>query len=405
MVERALSSIRDFLRLESASGMILLGAAVLALLVENSALAPLYDQLLGTTAAVQIGELKISKPLLLWINDGLMAIFFLLVGLEIKREIVAGELSNWQRASLPVFGAIGGMAFPALIFVAINLNTPETLNGWAIPAATDIAFALGLLALVGPGIPVSVKVFLLGLAILDDLGAIIIIALFYTADLSVGALGLAAAGLAGLFALNRAGVRTLTPYILVGVFIWVCVLKSGVHATLAGVAVALFIPMDRSGADDHAHCPLRHLEHTLHPWVAFMIMPLFAFANAGVSFEGLGLAGLLAPLPLGIAAGLFIGKQLGVMTLVFTAVKLGLARLPEGVSWGMFYGAALLTGVGFTMSLFIGTLAFADPAFADDVRLGVLAGSVLSGVAGFLVLKMSARRSVVTAPARSQPLP
>ena len=389
-------AIREFLRHESASGVILMLAAVLALVFDNSPLAWLYDGLLDTPLAIQVGALKIAKPLLLWINDGLMAIFFLLVGLEIKREVLEGELSSIGKAALPAVAAVGGMAMPAAVFVAINWGNAETLKGWAIPAATDIAFALGILALLGTRVPLALKVFLLALAIIDDLGAIVIIALFYTDGLSTTALSLAAIGIVGLILLNRLGVTRLTPYVLVGIFMWVCVLKSGVHATLAGVALAFAIPLRVKGNAETA--PLRLLEHELHPWVAYGVMPIFAFANAGVPLGGLSFADLLAPLPLGIAAGLFIGKQVGVMSFVWIAVRIGLCRLPPGISWAQIYGVALLAGIGFTMSLFIGTLAFEDPSQASGVRLGVLCGSITSAICGYLLLRL---RSEAPNPARA----
>ncbi len=387
MVKRAVSAIREFLKLEAASGILLIGAALLALAIQNSPASWLYDALLSTPVAIKVGALEIAKPLLLWINDGLMAIFFLLVGLEIKRELVEGELSDWNRASLPAVGALGGMAVPALVYLAVNWSDPVTRGGWAIPAATDIAFALGILSLAGRSVPSSLKIFLLALAIIDDLGAIVIIALFYTSDLSVISLALAGLGIGGLMLLNLRGVSRLAPYILIGVVIWVCVLKSGVHATLAGVAVALCIPIRARDGDGEQREPLGHLEHALHPWVAFGIMPLFAFANAGVSFAGMSLASFLEPLPLGIALGLFLGKQVGVFGFSWIAVKAGLCRLPKGVTWAQFYGVALLTGIGFTMSLFIGTLAFDDPQYGVGVRLGVLSGSLVSAVLGYLLVK------------------
>ncbi|KZD12588.1 Na+/H+ antiporter NhaA [Oceanibaculum pacificum] len=387
----AATALRDFLKTEAAGGIILLIAAVLALILVNSPLGWLYNMLLDTPVEVRIGALVIAKPLLLWINDGLMAIFFLLVGLEIKREILDGNLSSWAEASLPVIGAAGGMLAPALVYVAFNAGDPATLNGWAIPAATDIAFALGILALVGARAPTSLKVFLLALAIIDDLGAIIIIALFYTSDLSVVSLGLAAAAILVLALFNRLGVTRLTPYLLVGLFLWVCVLKSGVHATLAGVAIAFAIPLRASQKGRQDISPLEQLEHSLHPWVTFGIMPVFAFANAGVSLAGLSLADMLAPVPLGIAAGLFVGKQIGVFGFAYGAVKLGISRLPSDIGWVQFYGVALLTGVGFTMSLFIGTLAFSTPEHLADVRIGVLTGSFLSAVAGYAVLRFLAQ--------------
>jgi NhaA family Na+:H+ antiporter len=375
------SFLREFLRLEAAGGFLLLGAAILAVVLANSPMAWLYNGLLDTPLAVQLGALKIAKPLLLWINDGLMAIFFLLVGLEIKREVAEGELSRWSRAALPLVAAIGGVALPAVIYLLINAGSPVTQRGWAIPTATDIAFALGVLTVLGPRAPATLKIFLLATAIIDDLGAIIIIAVFYTADLSLAALLLGAAGVLLLAILNLVGVRRLAPYILIGVAIWVCVLKSGIHATLAGVAVALLVPRG-----DARQSPLRDLEHMLHPWVTFAIMPIFAFANAGVSFAAVSMSDLFAPLSLGILAGLFIGKQLGVLGASWAAVRLGVCRLPHGVSWPAFYGVCLLTGIGFTMSLFIGSLAFAGPEHTTGVKLGVFLGSIASGLCGYLLL-------------------
>jgi NhaA family Na+:H+ antiporter len=377
-----MSPVREFLRLESAGGFLLFGAAVLALIMANSPLEWLYDGLLDTPVIVQIGALQLSKPLLLWINDGLMAIFFMLVGLELKREVTEGELSSLDRAALPAVAAIGGIAVPAAVYLLINAGSAETQRGWAIPTATDIAFALGILTLLGARAPAPLKIFLLALAIIDDLGAIIIIALFYTEDLSLPALLLGGTGLLLLAALNLLGVKRLAPYILVGLAIWVCILKSGVHATLAGVAVALFVPRGTP-----TESPLLHLEHILHPWVTFAIMPIFAFANAGVSFDETSSRDLLAPLPLGIAAGLFVGKQIGVFGASWVVIKFGLCRLPDHVSWLALYGVSLLTGVGFTMSLFIGSLAFTEPAFATSIRIGVFVGSILSGLCGFLLLR------------------
>jgi NhaA family Na+:H+ antiporter len=315
-----------------------------------------------------------------------MAIFFLLVGLEIKRELLEGELSSFGKAALAAVAAIGGMAIPALVYVAINWGDPVALRGWAIPAATDIAFAVGVLALLGPRIPSSLKIFLLALAILDDLGAILVIAAFYTADLHWSALVLAGAGVAVLIALNRLGVRRLAPYLLTGVFIWVCVLKSGVHATLAGVVVALAIPLSREAG---APSMLEQLEESLHPWVSFAVLPLFAFANAGVALAGLSPAKLLEGMPLGITLGLFLGKPIGIFVTTYAAVVGGLAPRPEGASWAHILGVGLLGGIGFTMSLFIGMLAFSDPAHAAQLRLGVLAGSLLSAGAGYLVLRLT----------------
>ena len=386
-----MNPLRQFLQLESTGGIILLIAAIFAMLCDNTFLAPFYRGILEMPLGVTLGPLGLVKPLLLWINDGLMAVFFFLVGLEIKREILGGELSTPSQAALPGIAALGGMAVPALVYFLINRESPEYLGGWAIPAATDIVFALAVLTLLGNRVPPSLKIFLLALAIIDDLGAIIIIAIFYTADLSLLSLGLACVGGVGLLVLNRSGVRNITPYVLIGIFIWVCVLKSGVHATLAGVAVALFIPY--RGAGDPEHSPLRRAEHGLHPWVSFGVMPIFAFANAGVNLSELSLQSLTHSLTLGIALGLFLGKQVGVLLAVWAGVALGLCRRPSGASWSELYGVALLTGIGFTMSLFIGGLAFPDPALAAEVRLGVLAGSFASAIAGYLMLRFVARPS------------
>lgn len=369
-----------------ASGGILLGlSAIAALLVANSALQPTYDWLLSLPFAVTLDGGGLEKPLILWINDGLMAIFFFLIGLELKREILEGKLKNPRDVILPGMAAVGGMAMPALIFVALNWGNPETIGGWAIPAATDIAFALGVLALVGSRVPSALKVFLLTLAILDDLGAIVIIALFYTAELKVNYLLMGLVPLAGLFWFNIKGAHRVAPSLILGLILWVLVLKSGVHATLAGVVTAFFIPL----TDKWGKSPLHSLEHGLAPYVLFLIVPIFAFANAGVSLEGLSLADLMAPLPLGIALGLVLGKQIGVFGLTWLTVKSGLAQLPHGVTWVHIYGLACLAGIGFTMSLFIGSLSFGDAALMDAVRLGVLSGSLVSGLIGFTVLRLS----------------
>ena len=383
---RAINAIREFLKLESSSGIILVGAALLALLANNSPLSGLYDLLLDTPVEIRVGALHLAKPLLLWINDGLMAIFFLLIGLEVKREILDGQLSSISQIALPGIAAIGGMAVPALFYVILNLNNPGALNGWAIPAATDIAFALGIMALLGSRVPVSLKLFLLTLAIIDDLGAIIIIAIFYSGDLSMLSLILAGVAIAVLIAMNLMGVRRITPYVIVGVILWICVLKSGVHATLAGVILAFTIPL-RTHEDEP--CPLRELEHTLHPWVAFAIMPVFAFANAGVSLNGMSLGTLFDPIPLGVALGLFLGKQIGVFGFSKASVALGIAKLPGDLDWRAIYGASILCGIGFTMSLFISTLAFKGDMedHGIEARLGILAGSFLSAVIGYLMLR------------------
>ncbi len=379
---------KAFLSTEARAGLALLTAAALALLCANTAAQVVYIAFLDLPFGMRLGGLALEKPLLLWINDGLMALFFLMVGLEIKREAVSGHLSDLRRAALPIIAAIGGMAVPAAGYVALNYGSPETLGGWAIPSATDIAFAVGVLSLLGKRVPSSLKIFLLALAIIDDLGAIIIIAIFYTAELSTLSLALAGAALVVLAVLNLTRVRSLAVYILVGAFLWVCVLKSGVHATLAGVALAMAIPLN---APEGTTPMLVRLEHALQPWVVFAIMPLFAFANAGVSLSGMGWNSLLAPVPLGILLGLFIGKQAGVMAASWVAVRSGLATLPDGANWVQFYGVAILTGIGFTMSLFIGTLAFENAGYHAEVRLGVLAGTTLSALVGLAVLAASRR--------------
>ena len=347
-------------------------------------MAPLYQAVLSA----EIGLPGNSLSVLLWINDGLMVIFFLLIGLEIKRELLVGELSSTKRAVLPAIAALGGMIVPAMIYAALNWHDPDALRGWAIPAATDIAFALGVVAILGSRVPTSLKVFLTALAILDDLGAIVIIGLFYTPHVSGIALGLAAASLALLLALNRFGVRRLAPYLIVGLFVWGVVLASGVHGTLAGVAVAFMVPMRGAGATEE-DSPLHRLEHRLHPCVVYGILPIFGLANAGLSFSGLSLPNLLAPVSFGIAAGLFIGKQLGVMAAAWVAVKMGWAEWPDGSSAGQIYGIAVLCGIGFTMSLFIGGLAFSSDDLQIQATLGVFGGSLISALVGFLVLRFS----------------
>lgn len=377
-----LRAIDRFFSHDASGGILLMLSALAALLVANSAIAPLYDSFLNATFSITVNGGGLEKPLILWINDGLMAVFFFLIGLELKREMLEGKLRNPRDVVLPGVAAIGGMAVPALIYVAVNWSSPATLPGWAIPAATDIAFALGILALVGTRAPASLKVFLLTLAILDDLGAIVIIALFYTAELKAQYLGYALLPLAGLIWLNLRGAHRVAPALLLGTVLWVLVLKSGVHATLAGVVTALCIP----NIDKWRKSPLHALEHALAPYVLYLIVPVFAFANAGVVLRGLSPADLLEPLPLGIALGLILGKQIGVFGLTFLLVRSGLARLPHGAGWLHLYGIACLAGVGFTMSLFIGSLSFADPALMNQVRMGVLAGSFVSASLGFTAL-------------------
>lgn len=383
MVSKAL---RDFLRLESAGGFLLMIATGLAMVVVNTTAKPLYDIFLDIPIEVRIGQLELAKPLLLWINDGLMAIFFFLIGLEIKRELLEGELSEPSRIILPAISAVGGMAVPALIYVLINQGDPIALSGWAIPAATDIAFALGILALLGPRVPTSLKLFLLTLAIIDDLGAIVIIAIFYTGDLSLISLFVAAGALIVLLLMNRRGVMEIAPYVLVGVVLWTALLKSGVHATLAGVLLAFFIPLRGKNTDQES--PLHILEHDLHPTVAYVILPLFAFANTGISFQGLSFSSLLNPVPLGIVAGLFFGKQIGVFGFAWAAIKFRLSKLPDKTNWLGLFGVATLCGIGFTMSLFISSLAFEQigTELAIDDRIGILVGSLLAGVTGYIIL-------------------
>jgi len=381
-----------FFQLEAASGLLLIAAAVLALIVNNSPLSYLYSGLLDVPVAVQVGALNIAKPLLLWINDGLMALFFLLIGLEVKREVVDGHLSKPSQVILPATAAVGGMVIPALLYWFINRDNPAAVAGWAIPTATDIAFALGVLALLGKRVPVSLKLFLMTLAIIDDLGAIIVIALFYSGTLSSVSLLLAAACLVVLMAMNRLGVVKLGPYMIVGLILWVCVLKSGVHATLAGVALALCIPLRTRNAETS---PLLSLEHALHPWVAYAILPLFAFANAGVSLAGMTVESFTHPVPMGIAVGLLLGKTVGVFGLTWLAVKLRLAALPEGAGWGQILGVAILCGIGFTMSLFVGSLAFAPGSseYAGMDRMGILTGSFFAAVIGYAVTAMASRKT------------
>ena len=380
-----------FFQLEAASGLLLIAAAVMALIINNSPLSYLYSGLLDVPVAVQVGALNIAKPLLLWINDGLMALFFLLIGLEVKREVVDGHLSKPAQVILPATAAVGGMVVPALIYWFINRDNPAAVAGWAIPTATDIAFALGVLALLGKRVPVSLKLFLMTLAIIDDLGAIIVIALFYSGTLSSVSLLLAAACLVALVAMNRLGVVKLGPYMIVGLILWVCVLKSGVHATLAGVALALCIPLRTRNAETS---PLLSLEHALHPWVAYAILPIFAFANAGVSLAGMSVDSFTHPVPMGIAVGLLLGKTVGVFGLSWLAVKLRLAALPEGAGWGQILGVAILCGIGFTMSLFVGSLAFAPGSsdYAGMDRMGILTGSFFAAVIGYAVIAMASRK-------------
>jgi len=379
----------NFLRLESAGGIVLMFAAALAIILANSPLQNLYAQLFATPIEIKVGALEIAKPLLLWVNDGLMAVFFFMIGLELKREFIEGELSDRKNIILPGFAAFGGMLVPALIYIAFNYNNETALKGWAIPTATDIAFALGVLSLLGSRIPTSLKVFLTSLAIFDDIGAIVIIAIFYTDNISMISLIIVLSCLPILFLMNRRNPSSTSIYIMVGVIMWVAMLKSGVHATLVGIILAMFIPMRSKTDPDYS--PLKRMEGDLHSLVAFFVLPVFAFANAGVNFTGVGTEQLFHSVPLGIALGLIVGKQVGVFGFCWLAIKLKLTRLPNGMSWMSLYGTAALCGIGFTMSLFVGSLAFEDTNanLLFDERLGIILGSLASGIIGYLVLKKS----------------
>lgn len=384
----AIKDWRDFVKLESAGGILLFAAAVLAIICDNSPLSRYYADLLSINMRFQLGTFALSKPLLLWVNDGLMTIFFFVVGLEIKRELYQGELNSFKKTILPGIAAAGGMAFPAGIYLLLNAGNALSLQGWAIPAATDIAFSLGVLALLGSRVPASLKVFLMAVAIFDDIGAIAIIAIFYTSEVMITPIIASIVLSLVLLLLNRLNVVKTWPYLLVGLLLWVCVLKSGIHATLAGIVLAFAIPLHNK--KNPANSPLRRIERTLHPWVVFGVLPVFAFANAGISIGGLQWADFLSPVTIGIAAGLFVGKQLGVFLGSWLTIRLGLAALPRGTTLSGIYGVALISGIGFTMSLFIGSLAFDDrhaESYAEFVRLGVLIGSFLSGILGFLMLR------------------
>ncbi|SEL60474.1 Na+:H+ antiporter, NhaA family [Atopomonas hussainii] len=392
MVVRLRQRLKQFVELEAAGGILLIIAAVLALLINNSPLSFLYDMFLEVPVAVQVGALEINKPLLLWINDGLMALFFLLIGLEVKRELLDGHLSRPSQVVLPGMAAIGGMLVPAAIYAWLNWNEPDALKGWAIPMATDIAFALGILGLLGSRVPVTLKLFLMTLAIIDDLGAIVIIALFYSAELSNTSLLFASIFLGIMVLMNRLGVNKLGPYLVIGLFLWISVLKSGVHATLAGVAMAFIIPLRTT---DGSPSPLLTAEHALHPWIAFAVMPIFAFANAGVSLKGMTFASVLEPVTLGIILGLLVGKTIGVFGFTWLAIKCRIANMPAESNWTQILAVSILCGIGFTMSLFIGSLAFApDSAYAGMDRLGILVGSLFSAVIGYLLMaKASPQRA------------
>jgi len=383
--------ITRFLKLESLGGIILMFAALGAMLLANSPLAPYYNLLIDTPVEIRVGSFMIAKPLLMWINDGLMTVFFFMVGLELKRELIEGELSDKRKIILPGVGAIGGMLIPALIYTYFNAGDAIAMKGWAIPAATDIAFALGILSLLGSRVPTSIKIFLTSLAIFDDIGAIIIIALFYTEKISMNAIIFVVCCLLVLAILNKLNVESRNIYRIVGIAMWVAMLKSGVHATLTGVLLAMFIPLKSKTREDYS--PLKSMEQDLHSAVAYIILPVFAFANSGIRIVGIGADAVLHSVPLGIAIGLFLGKQLGIFALCWAVIKLKFTSLPAGMSWGSLYGTAALCGVGFTMSLFISSLAFEETGFnlLFNERLGIIIGSLLSGIVGYLVLRMSLR--------------
>lgn len=383
--------LEEFIKKESSAGILLIFVTILALLLKNSGLSEYYAAFLATPVEVRFSDLHIAKPLLLWINDGLMAVFFLLIGLEVKREVLEGQLSTPSQIALPGFAAIGGMVVPACFYIYINLGDDTAMRGWAIPTATDIAFALGVLALLGKRVPLSLKIFLMALAIIDDLGAIVIIALFYTVELSTMSIIIAATALTILFIMNRLGVAKKAAYIIVGVVLWVSVLKSGVHATLAGVALAFTIPLNCTNKETgQAFSMSKDMEHDLHYWVAFFILPLFAFVNAGVDLRNVSLDQMTTGVPLGIMAGLFLGKQIGVFGFSWVAIKLGLAKLPDNSNWLQLYGISILTGIGFTMSLFVDSLAFTDGNLYQQAdKLAVLIASFAAGIAGYLILRVA----------------
>ncbi len=386
--------INSFMKKESSAGIILIFVTIFALVLRNSPLSQYYYDFLHIIVHFSVNDLSISKPLYLWINDGLMAFFFLVIGLEIKRELLAGHLSSWAKVSLPFFAAVGGMLLPALIYIYFNQNDPQALRGWAIPTATDIAFSLGILSLLGKRVPVSLKIFLMALAIIDDIGAIVIIALFYTSNLSVEVLYISLFIIFILFIMNRMGISMISLYIIVGIILWITVLKSGVHATLAGIILAFAIPLNTK-TENKVTSPVRHLKHNLHYWVAFFILPLFAFANAGVDLRDIDFSKMTQGVPLGIMLGLFLGKQFGVFIFTYLAVKLNLAHIPKCTTWTQIYGISVLTGIGFTMSLFIDSLAFMDDTtyFYTD-RLAILIASLFSGILGYLILRFAKAKKV-----------
>ncbi len=398
----ALKTLKQFIKLESFGGIILFAAAVVAITIDNSPLAPYFEHLLELPISVQIGSISLSKHLLHWVNDGLMVVFFLVVGLEIKRELIEGELNTVNKVILPALAALGGMMVPALVFTLFNMNNDFAMRGWAIPTATDIAFSLGILSLLGSRVPISLKVFLTALAIFDDMGAIIIIAIFYTADLSFLALFMSLIAIVLLVLLNRFNVRGYGAYFLVGGALWLCLLHSGVHATLAGVILALAIPLRNPREADPNFSPSENLVRKLHPWIVYLILPVFAFANAGVSFNDVppGIANIFSPVMLGVALGLLVGKLVGVLLTTFLAIKLGIAPKPSNSTWSQIFGIALVCGVGFTMSFFVGTLAYPGGSttepYAAWVRLGVIGGSLMSGLLGYIVLRLTTKPKTET---------
>jgi len=390
MIKDLSKPFRWFFQLEAASGLVLLIAAVVALIVSNSNFSEIYFNTLQKYLFIGINNFGLKLSVLHWINDALMAIFFFFVTLEIKREFIQGELSNIKQALLPIIAAIGGMLIPALFYIFINLDNMETLNGWAIPTATDIAFSLGILSLLGSRVPISLKIFLTALAIIDDLGAILIIAFFYSGDLSISYLSLILISYIFLLTLNKFNVKKFAPYLIVGCFMWFFTLESGIHATISGVLLASTIPHRKKNKDFSL---LVKIEHSISPYVAFIIMPLFAFANAGVSLSGLTFSSLLSPVPLGILVGLFVGKQVGVMLFSYLSIKLKIAQMPSNTTWSSLYGVSILTGIGFTMSLFVGNLAFAENVqYIDGVKIGVLLGSLLSTIFGYLLLLLTSKK-------------
>ena len=390
MIKTLSKPFKWFFQLEAASGLVLLIAAIIALVISNSNLSELYFSTLDQYLFIGVNNFGLKLSVHHWINDLLMAVFFFFVTLEIKREFIQGELSNLKKALLPIIGAVGGMVIPALVYVSINLGNSETLNGWAIPSATDIAFSLGILSLLGSRVPISLKIFLTALAIIDDLGAILIIAFFYSGDLSISYLSLILISYILLLILNKFGIKKFIPYLIIGSFMWFFTYKSGIHATIAGVLLASTIP---HRAKEKDFSLLIKLEHAISPYVAFIIMPIFAFANAGVNLTGLSFSSLLAPVPLGILLGLFVGKQVGVMVISYLAVKLGAAQMPDKSNWLSLYGVSILTGIGFTMSLFVGNLAFVENTqYMDGVKIGVLSGSLLSTIFGYFILLYACKK-------------